>query len=173
MVVNDKYLGVGDIGVNKVIIYTSDDAGRWSRTREILPPEDLALDREGSIFGHGLELNGDILTISARIRNSDVLRDSLSPSQAINTSPKYSYRRYLIDLKTDADVQPIELLVQREPESNLVRFNLLRQGKIEQFSLPDMGEKYLGSNESFYGSRVALEQNLLLVGYSSSLDNTG
>ena len=84
VVVNDKYLGVGDIGANKVIIYTPDDSGRWSRTREILPPEDLALDREGSIFGYGLELDGDIVTISARIRNPDVSKDDLSPSQAVN-----------------------------------------------------------------------------------------
>ena len=124
VVINGKYLAVGDIGANKVIIYTSNDSGQWNRTKEILPPKNLVLDREDSIFGNGLELDGDVLTISARIRNSDVLIDSLSPSQAVNTPPKYSYKRFLINLKTDTEVQPIELLVQREPESNLVRFNL-------------------------------------------------
>ncbi|MEM9275574.1 MAG: hypothetical protein AAGA80_21810 [Cyanobacteria bacterium P01_F01_bin.143] len=176
VVANDKYLAVGNASINrsnKVIIYVSDNSGRWSRTREILPPEDLALDREGSIFGQELELDGNILTISARVRNPDVSKDNSSLSQAVNTFPRYSYRRYLINLRTDTDVQPIELLVQKEPESNLVRFNLLRQSKIEQFTLPDMGEKHLSVNESFYGSKIALDQNLLLVGYSSSLDNSG
>lgn len=168
-VINNKYLAVGDIGANKVIIYTLDDSGQWSRTREILPPVDFVLNVE-SIFGNGLELDGDVLTISARIRNPDVARDSLSSSQTANRPPKFSYRRYLINLKTDTELQPIDLLVEREPESNLVRFNLLRQGKIEQFVLPDMGEEHFGSYHganSFYGSNVALHENLLLVGCSS------
>ena len=164
-VANDQYLAVGHTGLNKVIIYTPDDSGKWSRTREIFLPEDLKLDSQESIFGNGLELDGDMLTISARIRNSNVSREGLSRSQAGNTPPKYSYKRYLINLKTETEVKPIDLLMQREPESNLVRFNLLRQGKIEQFVLPDMGEEYFGSN-------VALNQNLLLVGYLSH-DKTG
>ena len=169
-VANDQYLAVGHTGLNKVIIYTLDDSGKWSRTREILPPVDLPLDREGfifesSIFGNSLEIDGDVLTISARIRNPDVSREGLSRYQAVNTPATYSYERYLINLKTETEVKPIDLLVQREPESNLVRFNLLRQGKIEQFVLPDMGEEHFGSN-------FALHQNLLLVGYSSH-DKTG
>lgn len=169
-VINNKYLAVGDIGAKKVIIYTPDDSGKWSRTREIRPPVDLVLDGRDSIFGNGLELDGDVLTVSARIRNPDVSRDGLSPTQAANTPPTYSYRRYLINLKTETEVQPIDLLVQREPKSNLVRFNLLRQGKIEQFVLPDMGEDSFGyyhGASSVYGSNVALHENLLLVGCSS------
>ena len=164
-VANEKYLAVGYTGLNKVIIYTPNNSGKWSRTREILPPANLPLDGEGSIyesstFGYSLEIDGDVLTISARIRNPDVSSEGLSRYQAANTPAKYSYRRYLINLKTETEVKPIDLLVQREPESNLVRFNLLCQGKIEQFVLPNMGEEYFGRN-------VALHQNLLLVGYLS------
>lgn len=171
-VINNQYLAVGDIGANKVIIYTLDDSGKWSRTREIRPPIDLdlAFDRVGSIFGNGLELDGDVLTISARIRNPELHRDSLSSSQQAIMRFTYSYRRYLINLKTETELQPIDLMVQREPESNLVRFNLLRQGKIEQFVLPDMGEEHFGSSHganSIYGSNVAVHENLLLVGCSS------
>ncbi len=122
-----------------------------------------------------MEYNGDVLTISARIRNPNIPRNSLS-SQAANQYSEFSYRRYLTNLKTETEAQPIDLLVQKEPESNLVRFNLLLQGKIEQFILPDMGEEnfgcYHGAN-SGYSSNVALNQNSLLVGYTSSLDNTG
>ena len=170
--INKKYLVVGDIGKSKVIIYISDDSGRWSRDREIQPPVNIAFDGRDSIFGNSLELDGDILTISARIRNLDISKDGLSLTQAANTSPQYSYRRYLINLKTETKVKPIDLLVQPKPESNLVRFNLLRQGKIEQFVLPDMGAKYLGSDKSSYSSMVALHESLLLVGYSSP-DKTG
>ncbi|MGL5872136.1 MAG: hypothetical protein ACRC2R_07165 [Xenococcaceae cyanobacterium] len=172
VVVNDKYLAIGDPRAKKVIIYTPDDSGKWSRTREIRPPVNVAFDGIDSIFGSSLDLDEDILTISARIRNPDVSRDGLSPTQAARTPPTYSHRRYLINLKIDIELQPIDLLVQREPESNLVRFNLLRQGKIEQFVLPDMGAKHLGSNESSYSSMVALHESLLLVGYYS-VDNTG
>lgn len=179
-VINNKYLALGDIGARKVIIYTPDDFGKWSRTREIIPPVDLdlALDRVGmgSIFGNGLELDGDVLTVSARIRNPDLPRDGLSSSQATNAPPTYSYRRYLINLKTDTELQPIDLMVEREPESNLVRFNLLRQGKIEQFVLPDMGEDSFGyyhGASSVYGSNVAVHENLLLVGCSSYHQETG
>jgi hypothetical protein len=173
-VINNKYLAVADTGANKVITYTPDDSGQWSRTREILPPVDFVLNVE-SFFGNGLELDGDVLTISARIRNPDLPRDSLSSSQTANRPPKFSYRRYLINLKTDRELQPIDLMVQREPESNLVRFNLLRQGKIEQFILPDMGEEYFGNYhgaDSIYGSNVALHENLLLVGCSSYYQET-
>ncbi|HHP7231948.1 MAG TPA: hypothetical protein ACFCUY_13955 [Xenococcaceae cyanobacterium] len=175
--INDKYLTVGDPGANRVVIYTIDNTtGQWSRDREIQPPVDAAFNRKDSLFGNGLELDEDVLTISARIRNPEGSRNDLSPSQAANTPPTYSYRRYLINLKTETQVRPIELLVRREPESNLVRFNLLRQGKIEQFILPDMGEEHFGNYhgaDSFYGSNVVLYRNLLLVGYLSSFDNTG
>ena len=57
---------------------------------------------------------------------------------------------YLIDLKTDTEVKPIDLLLQREPESNLVRFNLLREGKIEQFVLFNMGEENFGSKVALH-----------------------
>ena len=80
------------------------------------------------------------------------------------------YWRYLTNLKTETPLEPIDLLVESEPESNRVRFNLLRQGKIEQFILPNMGKIVFGS----YGiyKMVALDENLLLVGYFSE-DSTG
>jgi hypothetical protein len=174
VVINDKYLAIGDPRANKVIIYTPDDSGQWNREREIRSPVNVVFNGIDSIFGSSLKLDGDILIISARIRNPDVSSDGLSPTQAARTPPTYSHRRYLINLKTDTELQPVDLLVQREPESNLVRFNLLRQGKIEQFVLSDMGAKHLGSNESSYSysSMVALHESLLLVGYYS-VDNSG
>lgn len=68
--VNDKYLVISDSLRSKVIVYTPDDSGQWQKTREILPPADLDLSNAGSWFAHeGIELDGDVLTISARITN--------------------------------------------------------------------------------------------------------
>ena len=67
---------------------------------------------------------------------------------------------------------PSQFCIEPEPESDRVRFNLLRQGKIEQFILLNMGEKIFGSNGQGLGRRVALDGNLLLVGYASE-DSTG
>ena len=128
--------------------------------------------RDSFLFGSGLELDGDTLTISARIKDPVVSKDGFSSSSASN----YSYLRYLINLKTDTEVKPIDLLVQREPESNLVRFNLLRQGKIEQFILSNLSEEHFGyfrGVNSGYESNVAQYQNLLLVGCSSCDRETG
>jgi hypothetical protein len=168
VVINDKYLAVGDTGANRVIIYTPDDSGKWSKTRKILPPVDLNLD-EDDLFGSNLELDGAILTISARTKNPEAQIAHLSRKARLLA--RDSYWRYLINLNTETEVKLIDLLMKKEP--GLARFNLLRQGKIEQFVLPDMGEENFGSNVSFYGSQVALHQNLLLVGYSSSYDQTG
>ena len=154
---------------NKVNLYTPDDSGQWQKTREILPPADLNLRRFNSAFGTGLELDGDLLTVSARNINPEWHKKGLSQSQRNEISPSL-YWRYLTNLKTGTPLEPINLLVEPEPESNRVRFNLLRQGKIEQFILPNMGKRVLGSNDVY--KMVALDKNLLLVGYLSE-DDTG
>jgi len=155
---------------NKVNLYTPDDSGQWQKTREILPPADLALGPWYSApFGRDLELDGDILTISAKTMNPEWYKKGRSQSQEEGIAESL-YWRYLTNLKTETPLEPIDLLVESEPESNRVRFNLLRQGKIEQFILPNMGKIVFGS----YGiyKMVALDENLLLVGYFSE-DSTG
>lgn len=162
VVVNDKYLAIGDPRANKVIIYTPNDSGKWNRTREILPPVDLNLDEDSSIFGNNLELDGDVLTISARTKNPEAQIAHL-PRKA-RLLARYSYWRYLINLNTKTEVKPIDLLIKKEP--GLVKFNLLRRGKIEQIVLPD-------NEEERFGSDIALHQNLLLVGSPSYLEAGG
>ncbi|MEL6581583.1 MAG: hypothetical protein AAFQ14_17720, partial [Cyanobacteria bacterium J06621_12] len=55
--INDQYLAISDGMRNKVNLYTPDDSGRWQKTREILPPADLALGPWYSApFGTSLEL---------------------------------------------------------------------------------------------------------------------
>ncbi len=159
--INNNYLATSNITLNKVIIYTPNNSGEWIKNKEILPPESLNLDANGSIFGSGLELDGDVLTISARIKNVNISKTNFSSSTVADTLSQYSYKRYLTNLKTDIEIHPIELLMQREPESNLIRFNLLHEGKIKQFVLPD--HDVVIKNLS---SKVALHKNLLLVGYS-------
>ncbi len=172
--INDKYLVISDSLRNKVIVYTPDNSGGWEKAKEILPPADLDLSQEiasGSAFGSGLELDGDVLTISARTENPEWLKRDFSQSLR-DGIPKHLYWRYLTNLETDTPLKPIDLLLEPEPESDRVRFNLLRQGKIEQFVLPNMGEKDFGDNGHGLGRRVAIDGNLLLVGYASE-DRTG
>ncbi|MBE9046212.1 hypothetical protein IQ255_17670 [Pleurocapsales cyanobacterium LEGE 10410] len=105
VVVNNKYLAVGDTGTNKVIIYTPDNFGKWSRTREILPPVNSALDREGSIFGNNLELDGDTLVIGARTKNEVghlPLREQ--------TGRRYSSWRYLINVEVVFGILLMEIV---------------------------------------------------------------
>ena len=160
--INNKYLAISDMLRSKVIVYIPDDSGGWEKAKEILPPADLDLSNVGSWFVHeGMELDGDVLTISARTRNPKWSEASQSQRDEI---PYFIYWRYLTNLKAEAPLKQIDLLVEPEPESNRVRFNLLRQGKIEQFILPNMGKKVLGSNLK---GTVALDKNLLLVSYFS------
>ena len=162
--INDRYLAISDLVRNKVIVYTPDNSGGWEKAKEILPPADLDLSHASSWFAQeGIELDGDVLTISARTKNPKWLKKGLSQSQR-DEIPRNIYWRYLTNLKTETPLKQIDLLVEPEPESNEVRFNLLRQGKIEQFILPNMGKKVLGSN---LRGTVALDENLLLVSYFS------
>ena len=163
--VNDKYLVVTDSLAEKVTVYTPDASGKWQKDREILPPIDLDLSQKfSSAFGTGIELDGDVLAISAVTKNPERLKKGLSKSQK-NKIPRRLYSRYLTNLKTQTPLKPIDLLVEPEPKLGQVRFNLLRQGKIEQFVLPNMSKTTFGSNERALGNMVALDNNLLLVGY--------
>ncbi|MEO0926395.1 MAG: hypothetical protein AAFY63_11060 [Cyanobacteria bacterium J06643_13] len=164
--INDKYLVITDSLRNKVTVYTPGNSGEWERAKEILPPADLDLSNVSSAFGTGLELDGDVLAISAITKNLEWREASLYKRDGIF---QYIYWRYLTNLETGTPLEPIESLVEPEPESDLVRFNLLRQGKIEQFILPKMGKKAFGGNQK---GTLALDGNLLLVGYLSE-DSTG
>ena len=104
VVVNKKYLAVGDIGANKVIIYTPDGSHKWSRSQEILPPIDLALGREGSVFGNGLELDGDTLTISGRTKNPPNKIAFAHLPRLARIRARYSGWRYSINLKTGTEL---------------------------------------------------------------------
>ena len=172
--INNNYLAISNITLSKVIIYTLNNFGEWIKNKEILPPESLNLDAHDSIFGSGLELDGDVLTISARIKNVNISKKNFSSSTVADILSQYSYKRYLINLKTNTKIQPIELLMQRDEQSNLIRFNLLHEGKIKQFMIPDpdIEIKHLGSKEISPISKIALHKNLLLVGYSLQ-DRTG
>ena len=170
--INDQYLVFTDSLRNKVTVYTPDNSGKWQKTREILPPADFSLSNIGSGFGSGLELDGDVLTISAVSTNPERLNEGLSRTQR-KEIPQHLDWRYLANLKTETPLKQIDLLVEPEPESNRVRFNLLRHGKIEQIILSNMGEGRFGSNSFVLGKRVALDRDLLLVGYSSPYDSSG
>ena len=164
IVINQKYLAIGDISANRVIIYTPNDSRQWIRTKEILPPRDFDSAIKGSIFGYNLEIEENILSISARSKSfiSKEQVAHLSPLEKIKAN--YSYWRYLINLETQTEVKSVRLLVEKEFDS--VSFNLLREGKIEQVVLHSKGEQWFGAD-------IALHQNLLLVGSPSYTEAGG
>lgn len=164
VVVNKKYLAVGDIGANKVVIYTSDDSGQWSRTREIFPPANLPSYEDGTRFGSRLELDGDILTITASTSNPPNRIASAHLTRIPRIKARYCQWRFLINLKTETEVKLIK--PRMEKTTGLVRFNLLRNEKIEQFVLSNMGE-------ASFGRDIKLHENLLLIGSPSYTEPGG
>ena len=162
--INDKYLAVGDTGANKVIIYTRNDSGQWLRSGEILPPKNLDLGGDSSMFGCHLELNKNLLAISARTENLRTHIASNHLSRLGKIHARYDSWRYIVNLKTETEVKLIKPIVQKQ--SDLVRFNLLMRDKIEQFVLPDMGSELFASDFDLY-------QNLFLVGSPSHTEPGG
>ena len=86
------------------------------------------------------------------------------------TSPKNFYGRYLIRLDSETEVKAIDLSVEKKQGS--VQLNLLSEGKIKQVTLPDNEE--IEFHEGFgFGDGFAFDNNLLLVGFASSLTGGG
>ena len=159
--VNEKYLAVGDIGANKVIIYTRNNSEQWIRSKEILPPQDSTPYKLGRGFGGNLQLDGDVLVIGAftQQQTKEVTNPEYFQQRTILMSTFEG--RYITRLDRESKVEPIELLIERE--TGLVKFNLLSNGKIKQITVSDNGERG-------FASSVALHKNLLLVGTFSSYE---
>ena len=162
--INDKYLAIGDPGANHVIIYTRDNSGQWVRTKKIFPPKNSTPYKYNSGFGRNLQLDGDVLVISAITyqETRDVTNPEDFQQRTILTS--IFYGRYLIKLDSETETKAIDLPVEKKP--GFVKFNLLSEGKIKSITLPDRGEDRFG--ESF-----ALHNNLLLVGSPSDYEERG
>ncbi|MEM9275575.1 MAG: hypothetical protein AAGA80_21815, partial [Cyanobacteria bacterium P01_F01_bin.143] len=155
VVINDKYLAIGDPSANHVIIYTRDNSSQWIRTKEVLPPKNSTPSEIGYGFGRSLQLDKNILVINALTQQDtkDVTNPKLFQYRTMLMSTFFG--RYLVNL--DSEIEPKEIKPLIEKEQGFVRFNLLSEGKIRQITLSDNGEKN-------FGSSVALHQNLLLVG---------
>jgi hypothetical protein len=68
--INNKYLAVSDFIANRVVIYTHNHSGQWSRSKILLPPTDSIPDQIGYGFGKELQLEGDFLIISASVEKN-------------------------------------------------------------------------------------------------------
>jgi hypothetical protein len=155
--INNKYLAVGDYLANRVVIYTRDLSGQWSRSKIILPPKDSIPDRVGHGFSYGaqLQLDEDFLIISASVAENTRNVTNLEGFQRITDSGCYFDERYLINIDSETEAKPIGLAI--EKNAGLVTFNLFSEGKIRQVTLPDRGEEV-------FGYSFAHHDNLLLVG---------
>ncbi|BAY81377.1 hypothetical protein NIES267_08530 [Calothrix parasitica NIES-267] len=65
LAVSDKYLAVGDPDANRVVLYSREPDGNWSRIKNILPPKGSSADKAGKGFGYSLALNDNTLVIGA------------------------------------------------------------------------------------------------------------
>jgi hypothetical protein len=65
LAMSDNYLAVGDTQANRVIIYSRNKYGKWSRTKEILPPKDSVAYKIGSGFGKDVALDKSTLIIGS------------------------------------------------------------------------------------------------------------
>jgi hypothetical protein len=164
VVINDKYLAVGDPGANRVIIYQRNNRGKWRRTREILPPQDSTPFKIGNGFGCDLELDKNVLVISAATYQDT--EDVTNPEYFQHRTNLIStfFGRYLTRIDREAEVRPIGLKIERS--SGFVQFNLLSEGEIKSITLSDRGEKE-------FGFSVAIHKNLLLVGSPSERTGGG
>ncbi len=159
--INDKYLAVGDPTANRVVIYTRDNQEKWLRTKEIVPPVDSIPDKIGRGFGRDLQLDGDVLVINAL--TWQLTQDVTNPEEFQERSISVSnfYGRYLIRLDSEIEVKAIDLPM--EKKSEVVKFNLLSEEKIQQVTLPNNREKAFGEHTGL-GYNFAFHNNLLLVG---------
>lgn len=152
VVINDKYMAIGDPGANRVVVFSKNWLNRWLRWRTISPPENsipsLALEE----FGRELELDQNTLVITA-----------LSPQypenfECTNNFTSSFYGRYLTRIDKKTRLHRIGLKSNKKFES--IEFNLLSEGKIKSFTLPNKGEPGFGIAVDSY-------KNLALIGSPS------
>lgn len=147
--VNDKHLVIGNPGENCLLVYSSNEFGKWVEARKIFPPIDSLSHKFGFGFGVNFQLDEDALVTNVK---------TLKPqSYEFNSLSVYS-QRCLIRLNRDDDLTPIRPIM--EKKEGKARFNLLSQSKIRSFVFLDNGEQNFGC----YGEAVAIHGNLLLIG---------
>ena len=152
VVINDKYMAVGDPGANRVVIFRKIWKNKWLRWRAIFPPKDSIPFKAGNGFGKELELDKNILVIGAETARY------LENFQDTNNLTSTFLGRYLTRIDRKEKVHRIGLKSNKKFE--FVEFNLLSEDKIKSFTLPNRGE--LG-----FGFAVESYNNLALIGSPS------
>ena len=158
VVINSKYLAIGDPTINKVTIYTRNNFGKWRKMREILPPENFTPPECGKGFSTQLQLDGDVLAISAITQQ---------PTEEVADLEDFVYRdnrislfqkMYLTRLDLEAKLESINLSGEKTADS--AKFDLLIKKKVRRIILPKNGEER-------FGLATAIHENLFLVGSPS------
>lgn len=159
VVINKKYIAVGDPGANRVVIYRRNRFNQWRRFRKILPPHNSVPSEVGNGFGQKLELDNNVLAIGAltQQRTKDVTNPEYFSEKGVLNSTFFG--RYLTRIDRETEVHQIELKAKKG--KGCVHFDLLSEGKIQSITLSDRGERGFGVSSALY-------KNLLLVGSPSS-----
>jgi hypothetical protein len=191
--INDNYLAIADPGYNRVIIYRRNERGKWSPTKEILPPKDSQPARVGRGFGSGLSLDKSILVISAYSKELQK-KETTSSYQTGEDDWWLEHMNalsiYKIDLSKESSVEQINV---SKPGNKLSSGAIINSGKIVFFTSPEKRppkgspewtskiEKTISilsdgkiiyipepkDDPNFSFEDLALKNNLLLVGFTS------
>ena len=163
--INQKYLAVGDFLANRVIIYTRDNSGQWTRSKQVLPPNNSIPDQVGFGFGEQVQLEGNFLLVTALVMQQ--VKNVTNPEEFTRISGgSYIFNeRYLVNLE-DLETEPKAVGMPIQKSDGMVTFNLFSEGKMIEVTLPDRGEAQFGASFAHY-------KNLLLVGSPSGTEERG
>ncbi len=111
LALNDDYLAVGDSEANRVVLYSRQANGSWSKTGEILPPSDSAAAKVGEGFGYDLALDGSLLVIGAyTAKNKPASQEGFQWTSQLGVS--YSGGVYRVLLNSPGKVKRIDKLAE-------------------------------------------------------------
>jgi hypothetical protein len=172
LAMSDNYLAVGDTQANRVIIYSRNKYGKWSRTREIHPLKDSPVYKFGSGFGHHLALDRNILVITGftqkrQVNNPtdfqwtrDIYQTVLGQEKEVKHLTLNSTEE-LPDFFVTADKGTIAFITSKKELSGKItsKVNLLSDNQI--YDLPSPTINYENEINTFID--IAIKDNLLLV----------
>ena len=156
--INDKYLVVGDISANRIVVFQKNTQGQWYRDREIYPPENSILYQAGNGFGKNLRLDKNSLLTDA----SSIIR--INKTAPFNIVPG-SCGQYFIRLDREDEAQLID--IPSNKKDGYIQFYILSEDEPKLITLPDNNEELFRDSLTKYRN-FAVHKNLLLVGSPSN-----
>ncbi len=155
--INQKYLAVGDYEANRVIIYTRDNSGQWSRTKVVLPLKNSIPERVGRGFGIEVQLEGNFLIVTASLEENTNEIANTEGFTRVGARTCFFSNRYLVNLE-DLETEPKAVGMPMQKSDGLATFNLFQEGKMTKVTLPDRGEAQFGASFAHHKNLYQFEK---------------